>query len=92
MKIFGPELNIATEKECKQAWHGGANGKYFRCGLCGHKFKVGDKWVGLFTNGMGKGYGGNPLMCEKCSKNNPEETWKEMCDEFNEKFWFFRRD
>ena len=84
-----------TKESINQLWGGGLNGKYFKCYLCGHKFKVGDiaRWV--FTNDM-KGAGGNPLVCEKCDGTNKEvrQKWEAMHMEYNgfkKRFWWFFR-
>lgn len=95
--LFGPTLKIATKEECSAPWSGGKAGKYFRCGFCGHRFKVGDKWRGLYTNDM-RDAGGNPLVCEDCTKVNKNDTellrlaWRVKCqgwDKVREEYWSF---
>lgn len=85
---------IATEKDCKAPWSGGKNGKYFRCYLCGYKFKVGDRWRWVHTNHTKDGVG-NPIVCEKCDGTNEEvikkwiekrNLWRKM--EQGEWWWF----
>lgn len=79
----------ATEEQCKAAWGGGKNGKWFRCFLCGHKFKVGDIW--RFVPG---GKWCNFLVCEKCDGPNEElrDRWGKMNKEARDgKYWWFCR-
>ena len=87
------EPRIATESDCKAPWSGGKNGKYFRCGFCGHRFEVGDYYRWQHTNDI-PGASGNPLVCKNCD-DVPEKVrkkWKEKCEEFNsDKWWWFRR-
>lgn len=83
----------ATEEDCRCAWSGRANGEYFRCGLCGHKFIPGDVVRWQYTNDM-PGAGGNPMVCQKCD-GPPEvvrEKWKAMHEEARTRFWSFIRE
>ena len=85
---------IATREDVHARWSGGATGKYFRCALCGHKFKVGDTWRFVYTNDT-PGAGGNPLVCETCDGTREKviEKWKALKIEFdNPKFWRFKRN
>lgn len=79
-----------TEEETHLAWAGGANGKYFRCNLCGHRFKAGDRARFQFTNNV-PGAGGNPLVCRNCDGPDVVERWKQMCIDARTKFWWFNR-
>ena len=79
-----------TEEETHLNWSGGKNGKYFRCNLCGHKFKAGDTARFQFTNGT-PGAGGNPLVCLNCDGPDVVERWKQMCEDAHTKFWWFNR-
>lgn len=97
MSFTDQQPRIATEKEIKMDWGGGANGKYFRCYLCGYKFKVGDYWRWVFSNNV-SGAGGNPLVCKTCDGSNEEviAKWKVQCQEYQEiikgaKYWWFNR-
>ena len=63
---------IATEKDCKGNWSCGENGKNFRCGLCGYKFKPGDKVRWQYTNDTGPESSGNPLVCKSCDGTKEE--------------------
>lgn len=88
------ERKIATERDLKAPWRGERNGKYFRCGLCGHKFIEGDGWRWLYTNDMSIGSGGNPLICDSCytDKDDTRFKWQLKCEEFKkikESFWHF---
>lgn len=75
-------------------WSGGPNGRWFRCNLCGHKFKAGDVARWQFTNDI-PGAGGNPLVCEQCdgSKEKIVAEWKSMHEHAKpdgKMWWFFR--
>lgn len=84
-----------TENDIHRPWSGGANGKYFRCGLCGYKFKAGDiaRWV--FTNSIKGAAGGNPFTCQKCDGSDVIDRWTELNEEWkrekNGRFWMFTR-
>jgi hypothetical protein len=85
---------IATEKECKANWGGGKPGEFFRCHVCGHRFRPGDKFRWVYTNHL-RGYGGNPMVCEACDGTNEEviARWKKLVDQWkddrNGKYWWF---
>jgi len=75
---------IATEDDCKRPWNGGKNGKYFRCALCGHKFKPGDTVRWEMTNM------GNPFICKACDGTREEIIEKMIaCREQAKKLWYF---
>ena len=79
---------IATEEDCNFQWGGGKNGSKFRCYLCGHKFKVGDKvrWV----------YAGhkkviNFFTCDKCDGTDVVDRFvalNKSYQELKKKFWW----
>ena len=81
----------ATNEDLKRSWSGGKDGKYFRCYLCGHRFKEGDIVRWQYTNDT-PGAGGNPFVCVKCDGTREEiiEKWKQMHIEVRQKFWWFR--
>jgi hypothetical protein len=85
---------IATEEDCAAKWNGGKPGEFFRCGLCGYKFKPGDHWRWVYTNHL-RGYGGNPMVCQVCDGANEEviARWKELTDQWKAdkegKYWRF---
>jgi len=81
---------VVTKEEEQHNWLGGANGKYFRCALCGWKFHAGDTARMQFTNNI-QGAGGNPLVCAECDGPDVIERWKQMHKDVNEKYWWFRR-
>jgi len=90
MSIMDGKFHVATEKYCNAPW--GGSKQRFRCYLCGYKFKVGDFFRIQYTNDI-SGYGGNPLICEKCNGPDVIDRWKAVCDEYNsDKFWSFRWD
>lgn len=91
---------VATEEDCNAEWSGRSPGVCFRCGLCGYRFKVGNIWRCLYTNGEsgtfeynGKRYAkysGNPLVCVKCDGPDVMKLWKYKCDDmYSERNWFF---
>jgi hypothetical protein len=84
---------IATEKDVHASWSGGKDGKYFRCALCGYKFKVGDTVRLQYTNDV-PGAGGNPLVCQKCDGTKEEivAKWRAMHEESKGRWWWFCRD
>ena len=94
MSFTDGKPRVATEADCKGRWSGGLNGKHFRCGFCGHKFKVGDYWRFQFTNDLPRA-GGNPLVCESCDEG-PEKTrqkWVKKCKAFYDsgEWWWFSK-
>lgn len=82
---FSEELRAATESECQARWSCGKPGQFFRCGFCGHKFQVGDKFRCIFTNDI-PGAGGNPIVCEKCNGTTAElrGRWLSKVTEFRQ--------
>ena len=80
---------VVTEEDTHKNWSGGSNGIYFRCYLCGHKFKAGDTARWQFTNNI-NGAGGNPMVCSFCD-TDVIGKWKQMCVEVRTKFWWFMR-
>lgn len=82
---------VATAEECKYSWSCGPRGLYFRCYLCGYRFKVGDVVRWQFTNNIPKA-GGNPLVCANCDGPDVIEKWVALCAEAkSDKFWWFRK-
>ncbi len=85
---------IATEENIHSPWNGYRDGRNFRCGFCGKKFKVGDivRWV--YTNDSNiKGVAGNPFVCSECDAPH-SELIKKLSDIYQEfiqdKFWRLR--
>ena len=73
---------VATETECGFAWSGVKNGGRFRCYLCGHKFKSGDKWRWVYAGHMKVV---NFFTCGKCDGDDVIDRfvehnakWKEI--------------
>jgi hypothetical protein len=94
-KAFSP----VTEKNVNLPWGGGANGKWFRCYFCGHRFVIGDKFRSIFTNAKDEHNtpGGNPLTCEKCfadfdGVDGLKAEWRRMHDVLKAKFWWANRE
>lgn len=90
-KWTNQQPQTATEEHLRLRWLGGRDGKYFRCCMCGYKFKLGDYWRWVYTNDM-QGAGGNPIVCERCDGPDIRERWKAKCTAFySEANWFFNR-
>lgn len=87
---------VASEEDCARSW--GLDGKGFRCGLCGHRFKAGDgvRWVymassaGLSIDGVRFGTC-NFKVCDTCDGDDVRERWIARHEEFySDKFWALR--
>lgn len=98
--FFSTVLKIVTENHLKARWSGGKPGEYFRCGFCGHKFVLNDKFRCLYTNDM-PGASGNPLVCEACttkwgtSEDLREEwayKWSVYKKATENDFWWFGKN
>lgn len=74
---------VATEDDVHGNWGGGADGKYFRCYLCGHRFAIGDYWRWIYTPI------GNLTVCAECDGPDVIEKWRRMHEEAHERFWWF---
>ena len=89
---------IATDEECKLSWDGRKNGAAFRCYLCGHRFKPGDGWRWVYSDGTsfvtdeGKKLSCcNPKVCDSCDGPDVLTRWASHCAEFySAKFWRLR--
>lgn len=83
---------IATEKDLQTRWSCGKPGEKFRCGLCGHKFAVGEMVRWQYTNDV-HGACGNPFVCTACDGGR-DKIVLEICArraELNsERNWWFR--
>jgi len=94
ISLFNGKLIEVTQKWLDAPWNG-----RFRCYFCGHKFRLGEKFRGIFTNNI-KSAGGNPLVCEKCNTDDEKlcREWVEMNLEWRKIttdkkwWWFMRRD
>mgnify|MGYP006293072947 CR=1 FL=1 len=77
---------VATEKDCHARWDGMPNGEYFRCKLCGYKFKPGDTVRFVFG-----GPHTNVLVCQECDTGNEDvrKKWDLMHKEMKTKYWYF---
>lgn len=82
----------ATEKDLQTRWSCGKPGEKFRCGLCGHKFEVGETVRWQYTNDV-HGAWGNPFVCTICDKGR-DAIVLEICArraELNsERNWWFQ--
>ena len=88
MSFTDQKPRIATEQDVTAPWAGAKNGKYFRCYLCGHKFKVGDQYRFVFGQTLG-----NFMVCQDCDSEDIMQKWASHHAEWeklrNGKFWYF---
>jgi len=67
MRYMFTRLIRVTERLERAAWKGVPGGALFKCSLCGHRFRAGDKFRGVMCNTKESPYrGGNLLVCEEC--------------------------
>jgi len=93
MSFLDGNPTTVTAEHLKAPWMGGKNGKYFRCAMCGYRFKLGDIFRFVFTNDMPKA-GGNPIVCQVCDGPNEQvrANWAAKCNQYwSEGNWWFRR-
>jgi ribosomal protein L24E len=89
---------IATERDVNARWSGDLPGVRFRCGLCGHRFKIGDGWRWVYGDGRtfttenGKKCGVcNFLTCDACDTPDVLDKWVARYEEFaSPRFWALR--
>lgn len=84
-----------TSEDTTRPWSGGANGKWFRCYFCGHKFAAGDLFRAIFTND-GSSVGGNPFTCKTCFDEHGGESglkkeWRRLNELVKVKFWWMQK-
>lgn len=82
----------AAEEHLKAPWNGEANGKRFRCYLCGYKFKKGNTWRWVYSNRAGIS---NLIVCRTCDCDTEDvlNKWEQMHKELKEakeKFWWHK--
>ena len=86
MSFTDQKQRVATTKDCQSEWNGGKGGERFRCFLCGHKFKVGDKWRWVAMTGYI-----NFLTCDSCDGEGVRDRWAERCKKYasmlKNEFW-----
>ena len=82
---------VATEDDYHANWMGGEDGKHFRCALCGHRFKPGDRVRWVHTNAAPGPANGNPLVCEGCDGTRKEIITKleNLYEEMTTRMWWF---
>lgn len=80
-------VRVATEKDCRMKWAGGGEGEYFRCYLCGHKFRHGD----LFRFVFGREFG-NIFGCRSCDGADVLVRWATIVDQSKIKYWWLWKD
>lgn len=88
MAFTDQKPRIATEKDCKARWACGANGKYFRCMLCGHKFQPGDIYRWVYCTDIGVT---NIIVCKDCDGEDVKDRWKKTYVESKQKYWWIWR-
>jgi len=76
---------VADERDVDGCWNGGKHGEYFRCYLCGYRFKVDDYWRWVYAGNTGLG---NLIVCEKCDGNDVLERWRLANEEAEQRFWW----
>ena len=86
---------IATEKVVAAKW--GLDGSGFRCGLCGHRFMVGDGVRWQYGSGRTFEHEGRTLgvcnfkVCDTCDGPDVLDQWVALHREFYQpKFWALR--
>lgn len=83
---------VATEQHAKAPWGGTKSGKRFRCGVCGHRFQVGDTVRFVFANFKeSPSRYGNFLTCAWCDGPDVLERRANMEKDAEERFWWFDR-
>lgn len=95
MRLFTQELQTTDEKTVARNWSGSPNGLRFRCKVCGHRFKVGDRYRFVYANGVGSPTKtGNFAVCEAC--NDTDEVLLDRMAEIEEegyrRFWWLVED
>jgi hypothetical protein len=88
-KFTDQQPRWATENDLNGPWNGGPKGVFFRCHLCGYKFKLGDYWRWIYTNDTEAP--GNPIVCQNCdgTKEDIVKKLSEMQKEAESKYWWF---
>lgn len=82
----------ATEEDLAAPWSGGKNGEYFRCGLCGYKFQIGDTVRWVYMNSTPGSLFGNFLTCQACDGPDIVERRLAWQEEARNRFWQLFRD
>jgi len=80
-----------TEDDVHAEWSGGKDGKYFRCGLCGYKFKEGDVCRWVYMNSTPESHYGNFFTCEACDGPDIRERRVAWENEACTRFWQLMR-
>lgn len=81
MSFTDQKQRVATEQDIKAPWNGAKGGKRFYCRLCGHQFKVGDKWRWVYAGSIHRL---NFLVCEQCDGEGVLEKWNKWWEEWEE--------
>ena len=82
---------IATAEDLAAKWNGRTAHAAFRCRLCGHRFRVGDKWRWVYANFSGSEvHFGNFFVCQQCDEPNVLARAAEQEREAEQRFWWFR--
>ena len=90
MSFTDQKPHVVEVADLTRPWGGFRDGRRFRCYLCGHRFKEGDTYRWVYSNGV-PGAGGNPMVCVSCDGTNEEviERWRAMREVACNKFWVF---
>jgi hypothetical protein len=78
---------VVAEAMCGQSWAGGKGGKYFRCGMCGHRFEAGDACRWVYMNSTTESRFGNFLVCEACDGPDVVDRRLAWEQEARTRFW-----
>lgn len=93
MSFTDGKPRVATEDEVhKFKWGGTKVGERFRCGICGHRFRVGDYWRWVYDNDKDSSGYGNFSTCQACDGPDVREKRRALVEEWKgvvrEKFWW----
>jgi hypothetical protein len=91
MSITDQKQRVASREDCRLNWSGGENGKYFRCGMCGHKFREGDIFRWVYMNSTPNSKRGNFLTCSACDGDDIRDRRLKWEREAETRFWQLMR-
>ncbi len=81
---------IATQEHLDMQWGVRPKGKGFRCYLCGHKFKLGDKW--RFDIPKGRARCPNFFVCTDCDGDDVIDRFEAHVKNLYEAYWWANPD
>ena len=97
MSFTDGKPRVATKEDANFRWGGHPAGEWFRCYMCGHRFKVGDVWRWVYANfGGSVCTQGNFFVCFDCDGNDVLERRAQQEAEFKAyatgRFWSFQKE